>query len=70
MIGLFGFSSLSTIVEDLRERKDRLVNENEKKLNVVKENSSGFSTMKEDQADFSNRFTSGIASDDAINDLF
>jgi hypothetical protein len=70
MIGFFGFKDLSTIVEDLRERAQRLKAEADQKAKVVQQNASGFSSLKEDKADFDDRFHQSVASQDDIDSIF
>ena len=70
MIGFFGFKDLSTVVEDLRERAQRLKAEADQKAKVVQQNASGFSSLSEDKADFADRYGQSVASQEDIDSLF
>ena len=70
MIGFFGFKDLSTVVEDLRERAQRLKAEADQKAKVVQQNASGFSSLNEDKADFADRYGQSVASQEEIDSLF
>ena len=69
MIGLFGWKSLNSIVEDLRDNLHRIQVANDKKASVVQTNSQGFSTMAEDAEELNDRFGSKSIDQSALMDL-
>lgn len=69
MVGFFGFKSLNSIVEDLRDNLHRTTTANDKKFNVVQENSTGFSSVKADSAELNDRFGSKTMDQSSLMDL-
>lgn len=70
MIGLFGFKSLSAIIEELTENLHRTLVANDKKQNVITNNSTGFDSIKKDSAELNNRFGGKTLSQASVSDLF
>jgi len=70
MIGFFGYKSLNSVIENVRENLHRIQLANDKKHAVVQENSTGFSTVKEDASKLNDRFEQQAMDNDALLDLF
>lgn len=70
MIGFFGYKSISTLVEDLKDALHRTMAANAQKENVVRQNSTGFDSIAEDSNQLNDRFSSKAINQANINDLF
>lgn len=69
MVGFFGFKSLNSIVEDLRDNLHRTEHANDKKFNVVREHSTGFSSVKSDSEMMNSRFSAKSMDQQSLMDL-
>ena len=70
MIALFGWKSLSAIVEDLTDQLKRIEATNDKKASIVADSARGFDTIADDAAELADRFGTKSMAQSAINDLF
>ena len=64
MIGLFGYESLSAVVEDLRANLHRIQESNVKKAEIIKSESTGFASIKEDNEAIHDAFSPATLLDD------
>lgn len=71
MVCMFGYRSLSSIVEDLRNNLRTALSANDKKENVIRNSSTGFSTIANDSKNLSDRFGASAAVNQSdIDDMF
>lgn len=70
MIGFFGFKSLNSVVEDLRDNLHRVTVANDKKARTIDEQSIGFDSVSEDASALNDRFNAAKIEQSQVMDLF